>query len=130
MIALRIAIGIALVYASYTFYTRWSESKDAERRVLEKSAEQAKEDVARLGGDALKITAFYANPTAISKGQTSRLCYGVINATVLELTPPVEKVWPSLSRCFDVSPRESTTYRLSAHGKGGVVSNSLNVTVQ
>jgi hypothetical protein len=43
----------------------------------------------------------------------------------------VEKVWPSLSRCFNVAPTKTTRYTLSAEGGDHkVVTESLDVVVQ
>lgn len=69
---------------------------------------------------AVKIIQFYANPPSIGKGEKALLCYGVENAAAVRLSPPVEKVWPSPSRCFDVAPAATTTYTLTAedwHGR-------------
>ena len=125
-----IAVLIAALYVAYTFYSRKTESDQIDQQMAEKSVEQARDDVARMGGTTVKVTNFYAAPPAVKKGQPVRLCYGVINADSVTLDPPVEKVWPSLSRCFDVSPKQSTTYRLSAIAKEGTASASLTVTVQ
>ena len=63
--------------------------------------------------------------------RTLALCYGVVNANEVRLDPPVEKVWPSLSRCFDVAPTKTTHYTLSAEGADHkVVTESLDVVVQ
>ncbi len=40
-------------------------------------------------------------------------------ARTLRLTPPVEQVWPALSRCFEVSPGETTGYTLTAEDANG-----------
>jgi hypothetical protein len=42
----------------------------------------------------------------------------------------VEKVWPALSRCFDVAPTSTTKYTLTAEGSDGrTVSQSVTVDV-
>jgi len=55
----------------------------------------------------------------IGKGETAQLCYGVANAAKVTLEPPVERVWPSLSHCFSVSPRVTTRYTLIAWDQKG-----------
>ena len=77
-----------------------------------------------------KITQFYASPNLIGKGEKALLCYGVESARELTLTPAEEKVWPALSRCFEVSPASDTEYQLAATGAdGGTVTANAKVTV-
>ena len=66
-----------------------------------------------------KITQFYATDKVIPRGLTGTLCYGVESAKKLELDPPSEDVWPSLSRCFEISPSRTTKYTLTAIGEDG-----------
>ncbi len=47
------------------------------------------------------------------------LCYGVENANSVQLDPPIEKLWPSLVRCFEIAPPHTTTYTLTAKGTDG-----------
>ena len=49
----------------------------------------------------------------------SSLCYGVENASKLELSPAVADVWPSPARCFNISPKKKTSYTLTAYGRDG-----------
>ena len=66
-----------------------------------------------------KITQFYATEGLVPKGLTGKLCYGVEGATKVALTPPVETLWPTVVRCFDISPKQKTTYTLTAWGEDG-----------
>src|SRR5579863_8038917 len=66
-----------------------------------------------------KITQFYAPDTKIPKGVKGELCYGVEHAAKVELSPAVEDVWPSPTRCFEISPKENTRYTLTATGADG-----------
>lgn len=78
----------------------------------------------------VKIIQFYANLPAIGKGEKAMLCYGVDNASAVRLSPPVEKVWPSPSRCFDIAPAATTTYTLNAEDlQGHSVSRTAEVVV-
>jgi hypothetical protein len=65
------------------------------------------------------VVQFYAADKLIPKGLTGKLCYGVENATKVELDPPSEDVWPSTGRCFEISPKQKTTYTLTAVGEDG-----------
>lgn len=81
-------------------------------------------------GDQVKIVQFYSNTYTIATGGKVLLCYGVMNAKAVRLDPPVEKVWPALSRCFDVAPRSTTRYTLTAEGADHqAVSESQEITV-
>ena len=56
---------------------------------------------------------------------------GVVNAKEVRLDPPVEKVWPSMSRCFDVAPANTPHYTLTAEAADHKpVTASLDITVQ
>ncbi len=62
---------------------------------------------------------FYASPGVIRSGDSANLCYGVNGASQVRLEPPVEKVWAAQSRCFAVSPRADTEYKLTAEDTAG-----------
>lgn len=66
-----------------------------------------------------KITQFYAADKMVPKGLKGKLCYGVENTTKLDLNPPSQDVWPAMARCFEVSPKQKTTYTLTAYGEDG-----------
>jgi hypothetical protein len=58
------------------------------------------------------------------------LCYGVENAAAVRINPPVEQIRPALSRCFTISPIETTTYTLVAEdGAARTSSQAVTVTV-
>lgn len=62
-----------------------------------------------------RITQFYAtDPIIRGKAGKTKICYGTEFATEVKLDPPVERLWPSPSRCFDVSPTAKTTYTITA----------------
>ena len=68
---------------------------------------------------APKITQFYSSPGSIPKGSSGSLCYGVVNAKTVMLTPPVDEVWPSPSKCVPIHPDKETKYTLTATGADG-----------
>ena len=81
-------------------------------------------------GNGVRILQFYG-PREISSGAKVEICYGVVNAANVSLDPPVERVWPSLSRCFDVIPAKSTRYTLTAEdGQHRKVSQSIEISVK
>lgn len=79
----------------------------------------------------LKITQFYSDPSVIrGAGEAAKLCYGVEGAKTVTLDPPVERLWPSPVRCFDVQPKATTTYTLTAEdGRGGKVSQKTMIQI-
>ncbi len=81
-------------------------------------------------GDRLRILDFYGTPS-ISRGANALLCYSVVNAKSVRLDPPVEDVWPALSRCFNVSPAKTTRYTFTAESASGEsASKAFEVKVQ
>lgn len=106
-----------------------------ERRMEEKKAEQKRAEDERsietLGGNRFEIQSFYAMPGIIRRGGAAQLCYGVSNAKTVRLDPPAGEVWPSYSRCIEVSPKKDTTYTLTAEDAGGHTKTaSLTLKVQ
>jgi hypothetical protein len=67
----------------------------------------------------VKITQFYASEGRIPKGLKGSLCYGVENASKVEITPSVDDVWPAPVRCVPIAPLKNTTYTLTAYGSDG-----------
>jgi hypothetical protein len=109
----------AFIYLGWTYYSRWSANR-AFIGHLEESAESQDRTVADVyGGDRLTILNFYAVPAAIRRGESAQLCYGVTNAESARIEPPVKYVWPSRSRCVEVSPGSSTVYTLIAEDADG-----------
>jgi len=87
--------------------------------------------VETLGGNKFDILNFYASPGKIRRGESAQLCYGVSNAKTVRLDPPAGDVWPSYSRCFDVTPSKDTTYTLTADdGQGNTKTASLTIEVR
>jgi hypothetical protein len=82
-------------------------------------------------GNSLKILQFYAREREIAPGGKALVCYGVVNAKKVRLDPPVENVWPAVSRCFTVTPVKSTRYTLTAEGAArATVSESIEISVK
>jgi hypothetical protein len=75
-----------------------------------------------------RITQFYATLPKLPKGEKELLCYGVENAKIVWLSPPRQELSAALSRCVEVTPKEDTTYTLTAEGDSGKTA-TLDVTV-
>jgi hypothetical protein len=128
------ALLIALLYVSWVFYSRWQENQEYEQKVAAREARKREEDmqaVELMGGSRFEIMNFYATPSVIRLDQTSSICYSVSNTKKVSLDPPEANVWPSLSRCFHVTSKKTTTYTLTAEdAEGHVKSATVKVTVE
>jgi hypothetical protein len=127
-------LGVVL-YVSYVLYARYQSGKEYERQTRERRNEQRREDdrlaVEQLGGSELAIRGLYVSPRAIHPGEAAQLCYDVANAKSVTLDPPVGEVWPSHSRCLNISPRKTTTYTLTINDRAGkTVSQTVELPVR
>jgi hypothetical protein len=129
------ALGIAALVVGWILFSRWYENRGIEKRAKEeRTQKQLGQDriaLEQLGGKELAIQDFYASPGEIRRGETVQLCYGVANAKTVKLEPQPNPVWPSYSRCVDVTPTKSTTYILTiADAAGNTRTQSLEVKVR
>jgi hypothetical protein len=130
-----VVILAVILYVSYVLYTRFESSREYERKTKERQAEQRREEdrlaVEQLGGSELAIRGLYVSPRAIHPGETAQLCYDVANAKTVTLDPPAGDVWPSHSRCLNISPRKTTTYTLTIKDAAGkTVSQTVELPVR
>jgi hypothetical protein len=118
-------------YVVAVFVYRYESNREYQRRAAQRAAQQRREEdqaaIKQLGGSELAIRAFYVSPTVIHRGDTAQVCYDVDNAKTVRLDPPAGEVWPSHSRCLEISPRETTKYTLTITSAAG---NSASQTVE
>jgi hypothetical protein len=129
-----LVIFVVAIYVCYVLLARYESGRAFERQTKSRQAQQRLEDdrltVEQLGGSDLAIRGLYVSPHTIHPGQSALLCYDVANATSITLDPPIAAVWPSHSRCLNVSPRKTTTYTLTIEGADGkTVSQSVELPV-
>jgi hypothetical protein len=129
------ALAIGTLIVGWILFSRWQENRDLDRHAkevsLQKQQEQDRVALEKFGGQELAIQNFYASPGAIRRGESVQLCYGVANAKTVKLEPQPHPVWPSYSRCVDVTPAKSTTYTLTiADAAGHTSTQSLEVKVR
>jgi hypothetical protein len=129
------ALAIAALAVVGILFSRWQENRSIEKRAKEertqKQQEQDRLTLEQLGGKELAIQNFYASPGEIRRGETVQLCYGVANAKTVKLEPQSNPVWPSYSRCVDVTPTKSTTYTLTiTDAAGNTRTQTLEVNVR
>jgi hypothetical protein len=127
---LGILIVLGLIYDGFIFYSRWSRKQDEREAQANQATEQERKTVEAYGGLDLKILTFYAAPEVIGRGTHTNLCYGVTGAKNVRMDPPVDAVWPALTRCVQVSPRKDTEYKLTAEDDAGhSITQSVTVKV-
>jgi hypothetical protein len=129
------AFVIVVLVVSWTLVSRWLENRAIENRAKEERSEKQREQdritLEQLGGKELAIQNFYAMPGEIHRGQSVQLCYGVANAKTITLEPQANPVWPSYSRCVDVTPAKTTTYTLMiADAAGNTKTQTIEVKVR
>jgi hypothetical protein len=129
------ALAIISLVVVGVLFSRWQENRGIEKRAKEERSQKQQEQdriaLEQLGGKELGIQNFYASPGEISRGETVQLCYGVANAKTVKLEPQPNPVWPSYSRCVNVTPTKSTTYTLTiADATGNTRTQSLEVKVR
>jgi hypothetical protein len=112
-----------LVAVGWIMVTRWVENRSIEKRAKEERTLQQQEQdritIEQLGGSELAIQNFYASPGETRRGASVQICYGVANAKTVTLEPQPNPVWPSHSRCVDVTPKKTTTYTLTIGDAAG-----------
>jgi hypothetical protein len=121
----RIAIVIAAIYVVVVLLMRWHQNRAyLAKAKAQQTAQQRAEDersLESLGGTAFTIEGFYAMPGEIRRGDSVNMCYSVANAQSVKIEPETNHgVWPSLNRCFEITPKKTTTYTLTAtdaHGQ-------------
>jgi hypothetical protein len=129
------ALLIVLAYVGWVFYSRWHENSRINQEVkaeqTQKEKKQAADTVESLGGSEFKIISFYATPGEIHRGDDVTLCYGASNAKSVSIDPPVGEVWPSVNRCFPITPKKTTKYIFTADdGNGNKKTAELTIEVK
>lgn len=115
-----VALVLALIYVGWTFFSRWQENRELERKRAEAAAENSRRVSETLGGNELKILTLSLDRGLIKKGEKLTLCYGVMNAKKVTIDPPPNvETWPSTNRCFEVAPKQNTKYTLTAEDAEG-----------
>ncbi|MBL8229762.1 MAG: hypothetical protein JNL98_14835 [Bryobacterales bacterium] len=125
-----VTVAIAALYAAFVFWKRKSEADEIAARKAAMNAEINRRILRGAGGTGLKISTFYATPS-VKKGDTAKLCYGVLDAAKVKLEPAIEMVWPALNRCIEFKPQATATYKLTAEDASGKqVERTLTIEVR
>ncbi len=123
---------LAALYVAWIFYSRREESRKAEETVQQqRDASQKRVDDQIFGSGQVSFTTFEAADGTIKPGQTTQLCYGVVNARSVKIDPPIEQIKPSSRHCMDVAPKKTTTYTITADDDAGhTKTSSLTINVK
>jgi hypothetical protein len=128
-----IGVIIAALYVAWTFYSRHQSDVEATRAAAAKEQEiRQKEVTAAFGSGEILFNNFSADKGLLKRGEHTQLCYGVENATRVSLEPaPSEELKPAYRHCLEISPKTTTTYKITAfNAKGASKSESLTVRVE
>jgi len=125
-------VALAALYTAYVFGSRWLENRRLETAAAEAARIKAQREIVQIEGDGqVKILNFYVAPAVIGRGQKALLCYGTVNARSVKLDPAADRIYPALSRCFEVAPSRETRYTLVAEdAKGRTVTESVVLQVK
>src|SRR3954452_8459016 len=101
-----VGVLIAALYVAWTFYSRHESTKKAEQAVQMEKERARKRVVDQIyGSGEVKFTIFSAGSAAVKRGESTQLCYGVVNAKTVKLEPPVgEELRPTYRHCIEIRP--------------------------
>jgi hypothetical protein len=120
---------IVALYVGYTVFSRWKERRAASEQATREQVEGARKSYEAYGSGQVKVLNFNITPAIMRKGDKASICYGVSNAKTVTIEPkPDENVWPSMARCVEVSPKQTTTYTITAQDANGKA-DTKNVTI-
>ncbi len=117
---------VVFAYLGWMAESRWA-ARQMGRAADSRGATAGKPDIPPElipDGPGVKIVQFYTGTREISRGEHAVVCYSVLNAKAVKVTPGDEDLKPSVNRCFAVKPQETTTYTLSAEGADGSTATS------
>lgn len=127
-----IVVLIAALYVAYIFYSR-HERDVADQRELAQKKQEETQRVNNLifGSGEIEFSTFSADKGVLRPGETTELCYGVVNAVKVELDPPIEPAKPTYRHCIEIAPKKTTTYTIKAtDAKGHSKTESITVQVK
>lgn len=126
------AVIIVAIYVGYVVFTRWKERRTAARQEKQQVIDSSRKTFEAYGSGQVTVLNFNISPAVMSKGDKGTLCYGVSNAKDVTIEPkPDEGVWPSTNRCVAVSPKTTTTYKITAQAADGkTATKDVTIVVQ
>lgn len=127
-----VAVIIAALYAAWVFYSRHERTQRVQAEIEAARAETRKRVVDQIyGSGAVSFSTFGVDKGQLRRGESTELCYGVVNATSVKIDPPLPDVKVSYYHCIEIRPKATTTYTITAqNAKGETKSESITVQVK
>ncbi len=128
-----VAVILATLYVAYTLYSRHESNRKAQEAIAAQQEDARKRQVEQIyGSGEVRFTTFGADEAVVPRGQSTELCYGVLNATSVKIDPPLSEPGKvTAHHCVEISPKQTTTYTITAsNGKGDTKSESVTVQVK
>lgn len=125
-----VALVIAALYVAWTFYSRHEAEVKARQALAQQQAEHRQREAQTIfGSGGLSFRTWSADKSSVRPGETAHICYGIVDAKTVKIDPPVAPLKPSYLHCFDVQPRQTTTYTITAEDAAGHTA-SQHLTIQ
>ncbi|MBV9760459.1 MAG: hypothetical protein JO340_07845 [Acidobacteriaceae bacterium] len=127
-----VAVVIAALYVAWTFYSRHEAEVKARQALAQQQADHRQREAQTIfGSGGLSFRTWSADKGVVRPGETAHICYGIVDAKSVRIDPPVQQLKPSYLHCFDVQPKQTTTYTITADdGAGHTASQHLTIQVR
>ena len=127
-----VAVIIAALYVAWTFYSRHEANVKAQRQLAAQQEEHRKREAQTIfGSGGLSFRTWSADKPVVRPGEVAHICYGIVDAKTVKIDPPVEQLKPSYLHCFEVRPKQTTTYTITAADAAGhTASQQLTIQVK
>lgn len=127
-----VAVIIAALWVAWTFYSRHEANVKAQQEQAAQQAEKRQREAQTIfGSGGLSFRTWGADKSVVHAGEAAHICYGIVDAKTVRIDPPVEDLKPSYLHCFDVRPKQTTTYKVTAEdAKGHTASEQVTIQVQ
>lgn len=127
-----VAVVIAALYVAWVFYSRHEANVKAQQeRAAELAEKRQREAQTIFGSGGLSFRTWSADKAVVRAGEVAHICYGIVAATSVKIDPPVEQLKPSYLHCFEVRPKQTTTYKITAADAAGhTASEQLTIQVK
>jgi hypothetical protein len=127
-----VAVVIAALYVAWTFYSRHEANVKAQQERAAQEAEHRQREAQTIfGSGGLSFRTWSADKSVVRPGEVAHICYGIVAAKTVKIDPPVEELKPSYLHCFDVRPKQTTTYTITAADEAGhTASQQLTIQVK
>jgi vancomycin resistance protein YoaR len=115
-----VAVVIAALYVAWTFYSRHEANVKAQQEQAAREAEQRQREAQHIfGSGGLSFRTWSADKAVVQPGETAHICYGIVDAKTVKIDPPVADLRPSYLHCFEVAPKATTNYTITATDAAG-----------